>query len=645
VRLIIRVKRFNTSFLLLLVFFCTVVGAGMGADTPRTSPIPTALENNHASYYWQASRVGDTAELLTLFCRSCAAAAVTGQDTPLVAVLRDTLGDNSTQNDRLIYVWLLTYSRPSFGQHLLSAVPFFYWRVAEGSARVSPRDTKPLLDLTAPRHPVLADVSRELLQYAVLDPTMLPIRATSRAYRSNGEDHQRLHLEEAISYLNEAPSATSEAEPTSGQLHTLIARLELRKKLLGGFVSERNAAKFGERQNFEQERIRLRNWELLRQSAERTGLIFEPMDLAGTTGQYALLSFSQTGRAAPAGPPLAADWKLLGIRNPWKDPRIAALPARDGRTPLGFYSLNYPRHPLLLVDFRDKLHLRGHEIVQRSINEITSGIIGISHITNWYYYVGADLYNFVVSRRGGATNQAERLDCYSQFRVALALDQQLDPTLRAQLHRRGASLAVNPLEASMRREVETARARYSLLTDAGGDDGRLARQLQKSRRAELAEFGTSPKRQFAADFLHNITLGLYTRRAEESRGNLAKLDSYRRIQSDLGFLDGLAAAGTAPEVAFQPALIKPAINDLAARLQQISSLKVRAHAQQTLRRVRELSQDSTLQADCSSALALLEYRPLLQAPVKAAVLGVPAAPLASLSEASLDPTPAPEMKQ
>jgi hypothetical protein len=621
-------------------------GAGIGADILRPSPIPSGLESNRASYYWKVSRVGDTAELLTLFCRSCAAAAATGKDTPLVAVLRDTLGDHSPQNDRLIYVWLLTYSRPSFGQQMLSAVPFFYWRVAEGSARVSPRDTKPLLDLTTPRHPVLAEVSRELLQYTVLDPTTLPIRATSRAYRTNGEDHQRLHLEEAISYLNEAPSATSETEPTSGQLHTLIARLELRKKLLGGFVSERNAAKFGERQNFEQERVRLRNWELLRQSAERTGLIFEPVDMAGTTGQYALLSFSQTGRAAPAGSSLAADWKLLGIRNPWNDPRIAALPARDGRTAIGFYSLNYPRHPLLLVDFRDKLHLRGHEIVQRSINEITSGIIGISHFTNWYYYVAADVYNFVVSRHGGATNQAERLDCYSQFRVALALDQQLDPALRAQLHRRGASLAVNPLEASMLREVETANARYALLTDAGGDDGRLVRQLQKSRRAELAEFGTSPKRQFAADLLHNITLGLYTRRAEESRGNLAKLDSYRRIQDDLGFLDGLAAAGTAPEVAFQPVLIKPAIDDLAARLQQISSPKVRAHVQQTLRRISELSQDPTLQADCSSALALLENGPLLQGPVKAAASGVsPTAPPASLSEASLDSAPAPEMKQ
>ncbi len=62
--------------------------------------------------------------------------------------------------------------------------------------------------------------------------------------------------------------------------------------------------------------------------------------------------------------------------------------------PLGVYSLNYPKMPLLLIDFRDKLHVRRHELAQRSINEITSGVIGISHFTNWYYYVGADLYDF-----------------------------------------------------------------------------------------------------------------------------------------------------------------------------------------------------------------------------------------------------------
>jgi len=69
------------------------------------------------------------------------------QDLPLVSVLRDTLGDSDPKNDRVFYVWFLTSSRPSFGQRLLSAVPFSYWRVGAGSQNVN---VTPRIDLSAP---------------------------------------------------------------------------------------------------------------------------------------------------------------------------------------------------------------------------------------------------------------------------------------------------------------------------------------------------------------------------------------------------------------------------------------------------------------------------------------------------------------
>ena len=53
-----------------------------------------------------------------------------GKDTelPLVSILRDTLGDTVPENDRLRYVWMLTFTRPSFGQKLAASVPFLYTR-------------------------------------------------------------------------------------------------------------------------------------------------------------------------------------------------------------------------------------------------------------------------------------------------------------------------------------------------------------------------------------------------------------------------------------------------------------------------------------------------------------------------------------
>ncbi len=178
----------------------------------------------------------------------------------------------------------------------------------------------------------------------------------------------------------------------------------------------------------------------------------------------------------------------MNIRDPWQDDRLkhwkgpaysrslneggSLLPFGEQGAqqvqlvPLGVYSLTYPRVPLLLIDFRDKLHVRRHEMTQRSINEITAGVIGISHFTNWYYYVAADLYDFVVNRHGGAMDRAARLDSYSQFRVALALDRQLNPQLRAQMQRRVDALAINPLEAAPARELQLATARYAKLARA-----------------------------------------------------------------------------------------------------------------------------------------------------------------------------------
>jgi hypothetical protein len=462
---------------------------------------------------------------------------------------------------------------------------------------------KPFFNLSAPRHPVLTQVGRDVLQYTTFDPMIMPIRATSRAYRTNEVNHERLHLEEAISYLRQAPSSNGAAALSDGEVHTVIARLQLRKKLLGGLVSQHRASKLGEAAGFEQERSRSRNWELLRNSAERTGLQFEPAALGGTTDQYAVLWFTPGMGSEPSGSDLGPVWKLLGIRSPWHDSRLVG----QDRIPLAFYSLNYPNQPLLLVDFRDKSRTRRHEITQRTINEVTSGVIGISHFTNWYYYVAADLYDFVASRHGRAMNQPERLDCYAQFRASLALDRELDPRLRQELQQRVQSLSLNPLETAIAREMASSRQRYSLLeAETQRPDSWLAKRLDNDRRAELSSAGRTDKSKFFAGALHAATLGLYTRRAPRAEGNLAKLESYRRFEYDLNFLDNLVAAGTPPEVVYQPARIQAAVTELTKLLPQISSAPARARAQHTLYQLRDLSRDTTLQAGCSLAIQSIE---------------------------------------
>jgi hypothetical protein len=154
------------------------VGAGEASPVTESAPselasiedLPlTRLESSQFSlYYWNSIPVRDSAQLLTLFCRACDVFKGTERDVPLVSVLCDTLGDHTAENDRVTYVWLLTYAHPRVRQRILSSVPFFYWRVGIGSGSVSERDIAPLMDLSAPERPMMAQISGEVIQRAAI---------------------------------------------------------------------------------------------------------------------------------------------------------------------------------------------------------------------------------------------------------------------------------------------------------------------------------------------------------------------------------------------------------------------------------------------------------------------------------------------
>jgi hypothetical protein len=175
-------------------------------------------------------------------------------------------------------------------------------------------------------------------------------------------------------------------------------------------------------------------------------------------------------------------------------------------------AINYLRHapvsklPLVLVDFRGELKERRREVTQRSVSELTSGVLGFSHFTNWYFYVASDFYDFVSGRHGKAMDEASRLDCFSDFRMELALDVRIDPALKDDMERRIWRLAVNPLGSAPEREMQDAFARYKLL-QAEAENGRLLVRIEQERRFELSSFGESEKASVAKSMLHVATFG------------------------------------------------------------------------------------------------------------------------------------------
>jgi hypothetical protein len=590
------------------------------------------MSSSHSPrYYWSSQPVGHSARLLTLFCDPCGDPGAERDTVPLLSVLRDTLGDNSRENDRIAYVWLLGVTHQSFTQRLLAAVPFFYWRVEDGSTHADgKRLVKPLMDLTRPENPMIVQGMRTALQWTALDPLSMPVRATSRAYRTNEVTSERSHLEEAIGYLRQAPESDSGEGLTKAEKDTVLARLTLRKRLLGGLVGDPEAPRVGQQEEAEAERVRSRNWDLLLSFAERTGLVFESLDISGTSGEYGLLWFpADTGTAEPTGSSHDAVWKALNLRNPWMDSRLRAwdgpafersldsngslLPAgiTGFRTvkliPLGVYSLDYPKFPLLMVDFREKRHVRLNEMTQRTVNEITAGIIGISHFANWYYYVGASAYDFVVSRHGKGMDAPSRLDCYSRFRVDLALDRTVDPRLRSLLQSRMDSLSLNPLQGSPQHEVQVAAARYTALLGQASS-GVLEKQLDKTRRSELSNFGTTQRARAARALLSRTSFNLLPPRRPADKDLLSSLDRARRVQADLSLLHAAVNSGPSPEVTYDSSRMRTAVQELSQLLPDMRSKKVRIDAVSTLSRLEALTADRELQADCSLLLATIQKK-------------------------------------
>lgn len=571
------------------------------------------------------------AEILTLYGQFDAypGEMQRAQSVPLVSVLRDKLGDSDSRADRLRYVWLLTYARPSISQRFLSAVPFFYWRVG-GAGNVNTSTLpKPLLDLGHPTHPVWNNVGRSLLQWVALDGT--PIRASSRAYRTNLMDQKRLHVQEAIEFLRNAPDSTDGKGLSRAELDSLVGRLTLSKNLLGGLMQDGHLDDVAEARAAQRAESIGRNWELLRTSAERAGLYFEPLRIGGQTENYGVVWFPVNGDFSAPGVPLDTTWKLLHISNPWRDERLrnwkgyrqiryldasgALLP--EGQTgprraelaPLAVYSLTYPKMPLLLMDFRSPLQTRRRELAQRTVDDLVSGVLGLSHFANWYYFAGNAIYGFVKDRRGGAVDRTDRLDCYSEFRVAIQLDRGLNQEFRAQLQRRLNGMSMNPLEMSASREVAMAHNNYQAL-QASVLSEKLSERIDKDRRRELATFGGGYRHSMVNDLAHVASFGFYTKRVPESDDNIPNLRRERITMALLRSLNAIADAGPSPEVSFGSDGIRASISQLADLAKQSPSMSVKRKAAVAIARVKDLSHDVQLRAECERAIGELRGQEL-----------------------------------
>jgi hypothetical protein len=556
---------------------------------------------NHAEFRVEKHLVSGGSELLTVFGRLPDRENSTQfSDVPLVSVLRDTLGDENPLNDRLRYVWVLSSASPTLLQRAASALPFYYWHANLGKNA----DQRPIavLDLSAPANKVWTSVAGSLTQVAALDPAGAVVRASTRSYRNNYTDHRRLHLLEGLAVLSQLGDQPEIARLFSDpEMMEIQARMTLGGQTLGGLVSRDKLPEAYIKQRTRDDEARGHNWELLRQKAESDGLYFQPIGL-GASPTLALVWIATEDLKHP---PPHYDGQFLGFANPYTDDRLTTWTGfhmtRDGldMIPLALYSLEYPKVPLLVVDFRDSHGPKRREMVRRAATDTISGVLGISMWGNWPVLVGTTSFNFIRERHGAANDRAARIRCYSQTRQWLTLDPSMDPALRAELMKRLEILGINPLEDSIFEEGNIARRQYAALLEYADDPQGLPARIERDRNEELSAYYHGFGARAFFHVAHVVTLGAYTHREGSAAAIVLALDEERRVTERVQFLAMVAKSPTDPSAVWNMDQVRRALDDLSA-----SGFPARS-AQVVQRIMKETSDQQTKQL-CERALQGLD---------------------------------------
>jgi hypothetical protein len=503
------------------------------------------------------------AELITVFARLSgldAKEASTEKDSfvPLVSILRDTLGDDTPENNRLRYVWPLTYTRPTTKQRLAAAIPFFYARV--GNKEKLTKTPPPALDLASPESEVWDKIFWTALQNILLDPYGTPIKASTSSYRRNTSDYRRSHIIRALSVLALYQAVKGESAFTPAEMSTIQARLFLSEKTFGGLVDDSNLQSYYVKKTTQTRDERGHNWELLRQKAEAESLYFEPLTMPDGSATHALLWVAKRDVLSKQGSSYSG--RFLNIANPWTDKRLlnwkgyvetryfdsenqpvdSQTPGAEAveMIPLGLYGLDNPKIPMLLVDFRDSYNPKKREMSRRVLNDVTRNVLSLSKFGNLPFFLGRTVFDFVTGRRGMDINQPSRLATYSQLKLLLALNTSMEPELRTQVSGQLEKISLNPFENDLNAEAKIATQQYDTLLAYVKDPNGLAEKIERDRRAEMLPLEHGDKAQLVFRVLNVLSFGKYVHREELTNDMEDRLDIARRLRYHTNFLQQIA---------------------------------------------------------------------------------------------------------
>lgn len=585
---------------------------------PNDEPSVEATKNAASQFRIERLSLAHGTELLTIFGRvdGMRTPGLAKSEVPLISVVRDTLGDDSTENDRLRYVWMLTYTRPTLAKRIASAIPFLYQHVGNKTNVTGP--PSPIIDLANSRREAWKNFFWVGLQNAFFDSYGLPLKATSRAYRRNLLDYRKAHLDQALAILNSykslsdrsrdeseflalrtdkvptnvaaefisdnrAPLFDGNAQLSLGEVLELRARLLLTQKTFGGFYGPEKFHAAVEKYATKSLDLSGHNWELLRQQAEAGGFYFEPLKMPDGTATHAILWISKDDLRRGGPQPYAV--RFLNIANPWTDKRLqnwagysqtwffddrnrrmtndAPGARRVEMIPVALYGLNHPKIPALLIDFRDSLNPKKREMSRRVLNDVAKDVLSLSSFGNLPYFAGRKIYGFITGRRGMDVNQPSRVRSYSELKLVLAFDPNIDPKLRVELERRLETVSLNPLSNDTDSEIELARKQYDALVEFAQREDGLPATIERDRRAEMTPLVHGRATRFLFGLGNILTFGHYVHREKATPELIDRMEIARRVEYHTRFLQQVANSSPQVEVVWN-------LNDVRASLKFLS---------------------------------------------------------------------------
>lgn len=514
-------------------------------------------------------RIAGGAELITIFAdlRDGENGGQSLQDVPLVSVLRDTLGDEIPENDRLRYVWMLSYTKPTIGQKLASGVPFFYGR-ANNKGKVGDAPPSAVLDINPSDKNMWDKLFWITFKGLILSQFDTVVQATTLQFRDNRVNYRKSAMMRALGVLSLYEEMEGEKILSETEMHDIQARTVLKDNLIGSMMQTENLSRVYKKNFSKTENYRAQNWELLRQYSEAQGLYFDPLKLPDGSATHAIVWVAENDLAANRNRRFES--RFLNIKNPWNDNRLRKwkgyketrfydeesrevapeTPGAKAKTliPLGLYSLDYPKIPAILVDFRDSRNPKMREISRRVLNDVTRNVLSLSKFGSIPYFFGRSFYDFFTARRGIDLNQTSRFKAYSQLKLLLMLDQSLDEDFKEQIAGKLEKVSMNPLENDVDVEVRVARKQYeNLIAYATRPDG-LPKKIERDRREEMVRLKHSSRERMLYAAAHLFSFGIYTHREKSAPELLSEMDLRRRLEFHERVLIETARDSARPEI-------------------------------------------------------------------------------------------------